>query len=59
MKDVPAVARVVTDDALAGDMQAANILMSRVAPPIKAEADRVEFDHMASARALLARVSVS
>ncbi|WP_217895040.1 hypothetical protein [Sphingobium sp. Z007] len=44
MDDAPAVARVVIDAALAGDMQAANILMSRVAPPIKVQAERVEFE---------------
>jgi len=42
--DAPAVARVVIDAALEGDMQAANIVLSRVAPPIKAQAERVQFE---------------
>jgi hypothetical protein len=44
MDDAPAVARVITEAALAGDMTAAQILLSRCAPPIKAQAERVEFD---------------
>lgn len=42
--DAPAITRVVIDAALEGDMQAANIVLSRVAPPIKAQAERVEFE---------------
>lgn len=42
--DAPAVARVVIDAALEGDMQAANLVLSRVAPPIKAQAERVQFE---------------
>ena len=42
--DAPAVARVVIDAALAGDIQAANLVLSRVAPPIKAHAERVQFE---------------
>jgi hypothetical protein len=42
--DAPAVARVVLDAALEGDMQAANIVLSRIAPPIKAQAERVQFE---------------
>ena len=43
-EDAPAVTRVVIDAALEGDMQAANIVLSRIAPPIKAQAERVEFE---------------
>jgi hypothetical protein len=42
--DAPEVARVVIDAALAGDMQAANIVLSRVAPALKQQAERVEFE---------------
>jgi hypothetical protein len=41
--DAPAVARVVIDAALEGDMQAASLVLSRVAPPLKANAERVQF----------------
>ena len=41
--DGPAVARVVIDAALAGDMQAAGLVLSRIAPPLKAQAERVQF----------------
>lgn len=44
MNDAPAVTRVVIDAALGGDMQAANIVLSRIAPPIKAQAERVQFE---------------
>ena len=42
--DAPSVARVVIDAALEGDMQAAGIVLSRVAPPIKSQAERVQFE---------------
>jgi len=42
--DAPAIARVVVEAALAGDMQAANIALSRVAPPLKAQSERVQFE---------------
>lgn len=42
--DAPAVARVVIDAALEGDMQAAGIVLSRIAPPLKAQAERVQFE---------------
>ncbi|XBQ15173.1 MAG: DUF5681 domain-containing protein [Oceanicaulis sp.] len=41
--DGPAVARVVIDAALAGDIQAAGLVLSRISPPKKAQADKVEF----------------
>lgn len=44
MDDAPAVARVVIDAALEGDIQAASLVLSRVAPPIKAQAERVQFE---------------
>jgi hypothetical protein len=42
--DAPAIARVVVAAALEGDMQAANIALARVAPPLRAQAERVEFE---------------
>lgn len=42
--DAPAIARVVIDAALEGDMQAATLVLSRIAPPLKPNAERVEFD---------------
>ena len=49
--DAPAVARVVIDAALEGDMQAASLVLSRVAPPLRSQAERVvfTFDSTASA----------
>ncbi len=44
MGDAPAIARVVIDAALEGDLQACNIVLSRVAPSLKAQAERVAFD---------------
>jgi hypothetical protein len=38
-----AIAKVVVDAALAGDMQAAGIALARLAAPLKAVAERVEF----------------
>lgn len=42
--DAPAIARVVVAKALEGDMQAANIALARVAPPLKQQAERVQFE---------------
>ena len=42
--DAPAIARVVVEKALEGDMQAANIVLSRVAPALKQQAERVQFN---------------
>lgn len=39
-----ALAQTAVDAALAGDMQALNIALARVAPPIKAQTERVQFD---------------
>jgi hypothetical protein len=44
MEDAPAIARVVIDKALEGDMQAAGLVLARVAPAIKQQAEKVEFD---------------
>lgn len=44
MDDAPAVARVVIESALNGDMQAAGLVLSRCAPVIKAQAERVQFE---------------
>lgn len=42
--DAPDVVRKVIDAALAGDMQAAGLVLSRIVPPIKAQAERVQFE---------------
>jgi len=49
MDDAPKVARVVIDAALAGDVQAAGLVLSRVAPALRAQTERVAFDFDASA----------
>lgn len=41
--DAVAIAKVVIDAALAGDMQACGIALARLAAPLKAVAERVEF----------------
>lgn len=43
-KEGSALARVVMDKALAGDMQAANIALARLSPPLRARAEKVEFE---------------
>ena len=42
--DAVAIAKVVIGLALAGDMQAANIALARIAPPLRAQAERVQFE---------------
>jgi len=49
MGDAPAIARVVIDAALAGDIQAAGIVLSRVAPTLKPQSETVSFDFDAKA----------
>lgn len=44
-----AVARVVTDAALAGDLSACNIVLARIAPTLRSEAARVQFEFDPSA----------
>lgn len=44
MDDAPAIARVVIDAALEGDLQACNIVLARVAPSLKPQAERVAFN---------------
>ncbi|AZQ69549.1 hypothetical protein EF888_02305 [Silicimonas algicola] len=44
MDDAPAVARVVIDAAMEGDMTAAGLVLSRCAPVIKSQAERVQFE---------------
>lgn len=44
MDDGAAIARVVIDAALEGDLQACNIVLSRIAPSLKPQAERVAFD---------------
>ena len=43
-KDGSAVARVVMDAALEGDMQAANMVLQRLSPPLRARAEKVTFE---------------
>lgn len=47
--DAPAVARVVIDAALEGDMQAASLVLSRVAPSLRSQTQTVTFDFDAGA----------
>lgn len=42
--DGVAIIRVVIDKALGGDMQAAQIALARIAPPLKAQSERVQFE---------------
>lgn len=42
--DGAAIVRAVVAKALEGDMQAASIALARLAPPIKAQAERVQFE---------------
>lgn len=47
--DAPAVARVVIDAALEGDMQAASLVLARVAPALRPQGQMVCFDFDSSA----------
>lgn len=42
--DAIAIVKIVIAKALEGDMQAANIALARIAPPLKAQAERVQFE---------------
>lgn len=42
--DAVDIARVVIAKAMEGDMQAANIALARIAPPLRAAAERVQFE---------------
>ena len=42
--DATAIAKVVIAQALGGDMVAANIALARIAPPLKAQTERVLFE---------------
>lgn len=44
MDDAPAIAAVVTAAALEGDLSAASLVLSRVAPALKPQTERVAFD---------------
>lgn len=46
--DAPAVARVVIDAALAGDMQAAGLVLSRITPTLRSQSEKVSFEFDAS-----------
>lgn len=43
-KEGSAIARVVIDKALAGDIPAANIVLQRISPPLKTRAEKVKFE---------------
>jgi hypothetical protein len=43
-EDAQKIVDVVVGAALEGDMQAAGIVLARIAPPLKAAADKVQFD---------------
>lgn len=49
MDDAPAIARVVIDAALEGDMQAASLVLARIAPTLRSQTQPVTFDFDASA----------
>lgn len=49
MDDAPAVARVVIDAALEGDMQAASLVLSRIAPVLRGQTEKVAFEFDATA----------
>ena len=49
MDDAPAIARVVIDAALDGDMQAAGLVLSRIAPTLRSQTEKVTFEFDASA----------
>ncbi len=49
MDDAPAIARVVIESALAGDMQAASLVLSRIAPTLRSQSQPVTFDFDATA----------
>jgi hypothetical protein len=42
--EAPEITRVVIEAAKAGDLQAASLVLSRVCPPLKANAERVQFE---------------
>lgn len=42
--EAPAITRVVIEAAKSGDLQAASLVLSRVCPPLKANAERVQFE---------------
>lgn len=42
--DAQAIIAKVVAQALEGDMQAANIVLARIAPPLKAQSERVQFE---------------
>lgn len=48
-KEGSKIARVVIDKALAGDITAANIVLQRIAPPLKVRAEKIEFELDATA----------
>lgn len=47
--DAPAIVRVVVEAALEGDIQAASLVLSRVAPTLRSQSQTVTFDFDASA----------
>lgn len=43
-KDAETIIKVVNDAAKAGDLQACGLILSRIAPALKSESERVQFD---------------
>jgi len=43
-KDAPAIIEKVIQQALAGDMQAASLVLNRISPPLRNQAEKVEFE---------------
>ncbi|OYW85643.1 MAG: hypothetical protein B7Z20_08710 [Sphingobium sp. 32-64-5] len=50
LDDGAAIARVVINAALEGDLQACNIVLGRIAPAIKPQTERIAFDFDATCR---------
>ena len=49
LADADDIAKVVIQSALSGDMQAASLVLSRIAPTLKAQTETVQFELDASA----------
>ncbi|WP_269218942.1 DUF5681 domain-containing protein [Brevundimonas vesicularis] len=47
--DAPAIARVVVEAALEGDLQAASLVLARIAPTLRAQSQPVQFEFDATA----------
>ena len=52
LADADDIAKVVIQSALSGDMQAASLVLSRIAPTLKAQTETVQFELDATAKVL-------